>query len=380
MLLKPTKIKTLIIKAIIIVVLLAIFLVLILLKNNKDFCEQYSRTFQRGYLFLFGHITGWIPFSVMEVLVLGLGIFVIFDLVRAIICFFTLRPLKAISKILTVGIIAASMVTLFTMSFSLGYNRYPLVLDTYEGEIKKEDLKSIAQYFLDDFNDCSSKLEYKENGEVISPYSLGEIQKILVKEYDKLDNPYLMKYTTSLKPLMTSFLFRELNITGITFGVTGEANINTLSTASEIPFTCAHELAHTKGVMQEREADYLAAYITLNSDDYFLRYSGYMFSFYRLLSIADYTGNSGDYSELSGQISPKIKANSAYISKYWKDHDMLAKFEDWLNNLYLKNNGVEEGTANYGDSSPVVDEEEKKITSLSNYQKIYFKIYYDNLG
>ena len=80
MLLKPTKIKTLIIKAIIIVVLLAIFLVLILLKNNKDFCEQYSRTFQRGYLFLFGHITGWIPFSVMEVLVLGLGIFVIFDL------------------------------------------------------------------------------------------------------------------------------------------------------------------------------------------------------------------------------------------------------------------------------------------------------------
>ena len=241
-------------------------------------------------------------------------------------------------------------------------------------------MKSIAQYFLDDFNDCSSKLEYKENGEVISPYSLGEIQKILVKEYDKLDNPYLMKYTTSLKPLMTSFLFRELNITGITFGITGEANINTLSTASEIPFTCAHELAHTKGVMQEREADYLAAYITLNSDDYFLRYSGYMFSFYRLLSIADYTGNSGDYSELSGQISPKIKANSTYINKYWKDHDMLAKFEDWLNNLYLKNNGVEEGTANYGDSSPVVDEEEKKITSLSNYQKIYFKIYYDNLG
>lgn len=376
MLFKPTKFKTLIIKAIILLVIIALLVVLLILKNNRDVCEQYSRTVQRGYLFLLGHITSWIPFSVMEVIVILLALFAIFDLVLIIKCLITLRPLKAISKALTLSIIAASMVFLFTASFSLGYNRYPLTLDTYEGEIKKEDFKPIIQYFIDDFNDCSNKLEYKENGEVISPYNLSQIQKILVKEYAKLDNPFLMKYTTSLKPLMTSFLFRELNITGITFGITGEANVNTLSTASEIPFVSAHELAHTKGVMLEREADYLAAYITLNSDDYFLRYSGYMFSIGRLMSLADYTGNSGDYSELSSQISSKIRANSSYINKYWKDHDLLAKFEDWLNNQYLKNNGVEEGTQNYGDSQTQVDEEEKTITELSNYQKIFFDIYY----
>ena len=376
MLLRPTKIKTLLIKAIILVVIIALFVVLLILKNNRAICEQYSRTVQRGYLFLFGHITSWIPFSVMEVMAISLAIFAIIDVILIIKCFITIRPLKAISKILTLGIIASTLVLLFTASFSLGYNRDPLVLDVYEGEIKQEDFKDVVQYFVDDYNDCSSKLEYKENGEVKSPYALAEIQKILVKEYNKIDNPYLMKYTTSLKPLMTSFLFRELNITGITFGVTGEANINVLSTASEIPFVCAHELAHTKGVMKEREADYLAAYVTLNSDDYFLRYSGYMWSFGSIMSLADYTGNDGDYSELSSQINPNIRANSSYIRKYWSDHDLLAKFEDWLNNLYLKNNGVEEGTANYGDSQPVIDEEEKKITSLSNFQKIYLDIYY----
>lgn len=378
MLLRPTKLKTLIIKAIIIVFILALFFVLMILKSNKEICEQYSRTVQRGYLFVAGHVTSWIPFSVMEVLAIGLAIFLIFDLVLIIRCFIKIRPLKAVSKILTIGIIASTLVLLFTASFSLGYNREPLVLDTYNGEIKKEDFKSIVQYFIDDYNDCSSKLEYKENGEVISPYKLDEIQKILVKEYDKLDNPFLMKYTTSLKPLMTSFLFRELQITGITFGITGEANINTLATACEIPFVCAHELAHTKGVMKEREADYLATYITLNSDDYFLRYSGYMASFSSIMSIADYTGNDGDYAELSSQINPKIRSNRTYMNKYWSDHDMLAKFEDWLNNLYLKNNGVEEGTQNYGDSQPDVNKEEKVIKELSNYQKIFFDIYYSH--
>ena len=376
MFLKLIKLKSILIKAIVLIVILALFIVLIVLKNDRSICEQYSRTIQRGYLFLFGHITSWIPFSMMEVLAILLGLFAIYEIVTIIKSLITLKVIKGISKALTLALVAVSTLFLFTASFSLGYNREEMVLDTYEGEIKKEDFKPIIQYFIDDYNECSSKLEYKENGEVKSPYNLSQIQKILVKEYAKLDNPYLMKYTTSVKPLMTSFLFRELNITGITFGITGEANVNTLSTASEIPFVAAHELAHTKGVMRERDADYLAAYITLNSDDYFLRYSGYMFSFGRIMSLADYTGNKGDYSELSSQINPKIRANGSYISKYWKDHDLLAKFEDWLNNLYLKNNGVEEGTANYGDSQTTVDEEEKTITSLSNYQKIYFDIYY----
>ena len=369
MFLKLIKLKSILIKAIVLIVILALFIVLIVLKNDRSICEQYSRTIQRGYLFLFGHITSWIPFSMMEVLAILLGLFAIYEIVTIIKSLITLKVIKGISKALTLALVAVSTLFLFTASFSLGYNREEMVLDTYEGEIKKEDFKPIIQYFIDDYNECSSKLEYKENGEVKSPYNLSQIQKILAKEYAKLDNPYLMKYTTSVKPLMTSFLFRELNITGITFGITGEANVNTLSTASEIPFVAAHELAHTKGVMRERDADYLAAYITLNSDDYFLRYSGYMFSFGRIMSLADYTGNKGDYSELSSQINPKIRANGSYISKYWKDHDLLAKFEDWLNNLYLKNNGVEEGTANYGDSQTTVDEEEKTITSLSNYQK-----------
>ena len=372
------KFKAIFIKSIIIVTSIILIIVLAILKNNRAFCEWYSKTIQRGYLFIFGHISEYIPFSLMEVLIIGLGIFIIIEIVLIVRAFIRIRPIKAINKLMTIGVIVSSFLLLFSVSFSMGYNRDPLVLDVYEGEIKQEDFKSLINYFIDDFNYCSSQLEYKENGEVKSPYTLKEIGKILKKEYAKLDNSFLMKYTTSLKPLMTSFLFRDSHITGITFGVTGEANINTLATNCEIPFVAAHELAHTKGVFLEKEADYLATYITLNSDDYFLRYSGYMFSFNRLMSLASYTGNDGDYSELNGKIDPKIKANSSYITKYWKKHDLMAKFSDWLNNLYLKNNGVKEGTQNYGDTPTTTNEEEKKVKSLSNYQKIYFEIYYSN--
>ena len=371
--------KAIIIKAIVLIFIVALIVVLQVLKQDKNFCEQYSRTVQRGYLFVAGHITEHIPFSVMEVLFISLIIFGIIDIVLIIKSFVFLRVFKGISKILTVGLIISSIFLLTTVSFTFGYNRQALEIDTYDGEIKKEDFKSIVQYFLDDYNDISSRLEYKDNGEVISPYDLNQISKLLKEEYKKLDNPYLMSYTTSLKPMMSSFLYRELNITGVTFGVTGEANINVLATAAEIPFVGAHELAHTKGIFKEEEADLLAAYITLNSDDYFLRYSGYMFSFNRIMSIASYTGNSEDYSELYSALDNKIKLNSSYINKYWKDHDLLSKIGDWINDLYLKNNGIQEGIQNYGDTPTRIDEEERVITALSNYQKIYFKIYYDNL-
>ena len=371
--------KAIIVKGSIITFLIIVYIVLAVLKNNQAFAEWYSRTIQRGYLFALGHVTEFIPFSMMEVFFLTVIIIGIIEIVFIIINFAKIKPLKAISRILTLGLIATTSMVLFSVSFSFGYNRDKIQLDTYNGEIKQEDFKDMLQYFVGDYNYCCSQLEFKENGEVVSPYSLGQLGKILRKEYKKYDNEMLMDYTTSLKPLLFSFLFRDCHITGITFGITGEANINVLSTASEIPFTCAHELAHTKGVFKEEEADFVAAFITLNSDDCYVRYSGYCYTFSSIFAISYYTGDENDPSFYSSQISENIRRNSAYRSNYWKKHDLLAKFSDWVNNLYLKNNGIEEGTENYGDSEPEINETEHKITSLSNFQKIYFGIYYSNI-
>ena len=131
MFLKLIKLKSILIKAIVLIVILALFIVLIVLKNDRSICEQYSRTIQRGYLFLFGHITSWIPFSMMEVLAILLGLFAIYEIVTIIKSLITLKVIKGISKASTLVLVAVSTLFLFTASFSLGYNREELVLDTY---------------------------------------------------------------------------------------------------------------------------------------------------------------------------------------------------------------------------------------------------------
>ena len=55
----------------------------------------------------------------------------------------------------------------------------------------------------------------------------------------------------------------------------------------------------------------------------------------------------------------------------------LSDLGDKINNLYLKISGQKNGTIAYIDTDTEVDEETGEVISLSNFQSIYFKMYYD---
>ena len=171
-------------------------------------------------------------------------------------------------------------------------------------------------------------------------------------------------------------MYREFHITGMTFMPTAEANVNKLNVTAGKPFTYAHELAHTKGAMREEDADLIASYITLNSDNYYLRYSGYYYTISSLLNLARYTGVDGDYDEVISLLDTRFTKNLRYNSAYWKEHNSWAEFANWWNDIYLKISGEKEGTDSYGDDTPSVDPSKHEITSFSSYQKLYFSIYY----
>lgn len=362
------------VKTIILLVLAVLIIVLSTLKNNPVVCEWFSRNIQRWYLFGMGKLTSNIPFSIMEIVTLVLIILTIILLVSIIKSLIKLRLFKALSKVLSIVIISASVFLLFNVSMALGYNRAPLDIELYSGEIDKNQFKQKIQYFLDDFNDISDTLEYTEEGEVVSPYDIKELSELLKVEYSKLTSDYYMEYTVNLKPMLSSFIYREFQITGITFGITGEANINTKNTNGQIPFAGVHEIAHTKGVLREEDADLLSANLLLRSDNPFLRYSAYLATFTRLLDLANYIDEENCYQTLLSSLSPNIRKNYSYINNYWSKHDLLGKVGDFINDLYLKFNGEQEGSRSYGDSITEVDEHDVVI-ALSNYQSIYFKIY-----
>ena len=92
--------------------------------------------------------------------------------------------------------------------------------------------------------------------------------------------------------------------------------------------------------------------------------------------VASYTGNQNDYSEVKCMISEDIKTNYKYIYEHWKGRMFLYDLGNTFNDWYLKIFSQSNGTISYNDTPTEVDPGGYVVT-LSNYQSIYFKIYYD---
>lgn len=373
------KAMPLIIKGSIILTLLLTLLILVLLKNNQDIAEGMSRTVARYFGGTVSGISGIFPFvSLMELFFLALFggittllVFFIIDLVKK-------RVIKAFCRLLNIAIMVISVIDTYQLSCEAAYNRKPIPLPYSEVIPERTEYIDIFNFFAEDLNTCIDALEFDASGDVKDTRTISEIASEVKKAYKIIEgNPYYNPHFGSVKPMMSSFIYREFQITGFTFSPSGEANIDTLIPVGDLPFTIAHELAHTKGVMKEDEANQLAFYVCLNSDNPFLRFSAYSRYFYAINTLG-----SGTYltQEERAQLvvinTPYNKFNSFSYS-FWKKHNLLAKIGDFFNNLYIKSSGVQEGTTSYsGGTSYTYDPTTHRLTQPSKYHQLFFEKYY----
>ena len=369
----------LIIKGSIFLLVLILFFILLIIKNNPDAAEWFSRTVARAYGATVSGISSILPFvSLMELFFLALFGGVITLLVFFIIDLVKKRVIKAFCRILNIAIMVMSTITTYQLSCEAAYNRKPIPLPYYEGEIERTEYVDIFNYFANDINECVKELQFDTSGDVKTDLSLWDIASEVKKAYHIIDgDSYYSSHFGSVKPMMSSFLYREFQITGFTFSPSGEANIDVLIPVGDLPFTIAHELAHTKGVMREDEANQLAFYVCLNSDNAFLRFSAYSRYFYLMRSMTTTTYLYDSERENLVKVDPSLGKLESFEYKFWKEHDLLAKIGDWFNNLYIKSSGVNEGTTSYsGGTQYTGDPEKKTLTNPSKYHKLFFEKYY----
>ena len=333
------KLRGIIIKLLIIVILVLTIVLIAVLKKDPEVAEAMTRGFSRGYIQVASFITNLVPFvSFTEIIVLTIAILSIVFIVLMIRDFIKIRPFKAISKVLNIPLMVLVVVAMYSLSCQMAYNRKEMPLPYYEAEVDRTEFVDIYNYFADDLNYCISQLEFNA--------------------------------------MMSSFVYLEFQITGVSFNAFGEANINTMNTKVNLPFTIAHELAHNKGVMREDDANKLAFYVCLNSESPYLRYSAYTSYFYQMRSMV-----SGSYlteSEREGlhAVNPAFNKTQSYVNQFWKKHNLLEDIGNWFNNLYIKSSGVKEGTSSYsGGTQSEFDPTTNKLHP-SLYQKLFFEKYY----
>ena len=360
----------------ILLLMIAFLIVMAVLKNNVQIAEAWTRGFGRNYTRAMSEFNKNFLFSVTEASFFIVLLSCVFFLGWGFSFLGNKKVWPFVHRALMVTLIVVGTITMYNASVGMAYNRAPMPIEGYEGEIKKEDFRQIATYFVEDYNKCVKDLGIDEKGEIKTKDTQEDIIAKVRLEFNKLNNDYFSSTVAHPKELATSGLFNTVSIVGMYFGVLGEVNYNSYATKAELPFYIAHELCHSIGVMREDDAQLLSCYLLTTSDDPLLRLSGYWNTIDRIIDITRLTDNKDDYKEVNNLICDEIWTNYSYVYNHWKGKTFLSDFGDKVNDWYLKTFGQKSGTSSYDDTPTEVDPG-GNVIALSNYQSIYFKIYYD---
>lgn len=363
--------------------LMSILFVLVALMQFKGVSEWWTITIARMYHLSFAWLFSLIPFSLMEIIVATWGLVVAIQLIKSIRFAIKKQPTLSLISLQYSLITLMVMTNLYVATAGMAYRRQPVVIPQFEGDVVYTEYVSIVDYFADRFNEASTQLSFDgETGSVINPYSLDELNEVIGEAFlnANLDSTYFTTYTTTVKPLLTSFLYREFQIIGVHFAPSTEATINILIPDALIPYTMIHELVHAKGVMREDDANLVALYVCLLSDDPYLQYSGYFNTFYALLNLTRYMGDPTAYARSYQRLNSTIRADYQFQGTYWAKYDVLDTFARWVNDTYLRLFGTD-GVSSYTDVPTIItiDNGENIIEVIdvfSPYQQLFFYQYF----
>ena len=316
--------------------------------NPEATDDIYSRIFFPGIRNVIDMTLGRLPFPSVYLFIISvllvLGIY-IFRLIRRkgwkSKLFYTFRALAN-------GIGALIFFFLFLWGFN--YQRTPIVeqLGLSPRAMNLEELQNevlitqrLAQQYRNTITQDTASIEG------ILPYP--ELEKLV--RANIADNLDMMGLNFTGRPRTKLFpppgFMRKMGILGIYFPYTGESYIDPTLHALEQPFTVAHEMAHSYGVTDEGEANFIAWVICTNSDDPLLRYSGQL----RLLmyQIRDYYRMAPEeYKEWLGNLDPGIKNDMMSIKR---NSDAIQAYSLELsrktNDVFLKTQGVKAGINSY---------------------------------
>ncbi len=313
--------------------------------------------FYRPWSLCLSTLTGVLPFSLTEIiLVLGPVLLTIF-LIRFLIHSIKRREDRYI--VIGKGIInifcgISIALTLYILGCGINYYRYPFsyysgltILESSEDELY-ELCVSLALR-ANELRDTISSVD--DRGVYVSTMSTKELMQETKRAYQKIaeDYPILAGRYPAAKPMIFSRGMSKMELTGIFIPFIMEANVNVDIPDYSIASTACHELAHLRGFMREDEANYIAYLVCTASDKTELKYSGVM----QALIIAGnalYDKNKELYMEVRTLYNEGVYADLADNSAYWSEFENTAVSNAVaaINDTYLKVNNQEDGVQSYG--------------------------------
>ncbi len=312
----------------------------------------FSRGIYKYYSSFFSMITGFVPFSLGEMLLVLSLVVVALLLIISVARSIQTKKLKPILNYI-LNILMSASVLYFIFVFNCGINYNRLSFEHYYGEFESdfsvEELAFMCETLIVEAGEIRESLDFERLNFNSSLVQKIELADIAGAEMDKLAETYtvLSGEYGNAKPVFFSNLLSEIRITGVFFPWTFEANINGSVPFYQIPFTMLHEEVHQRGFMREDEANFIAWLAGKDAENLTVKYSCYMAAInYSMNSL--YSADPDSYWMVYEKFTDDQRYDRQISSDYWKQYESQAA-EIWteVNDNYLKANGQEDGVISY---------------------------------
>ncbi len=338
-------------------------IIILLVRNNSWIAEfVFAQCIYKFLAQLISNITGLIPFSIMEISIYITIILIISLFVYIVKLIFIKKKdivKGTLSLVINISCVFSILLFMFTIFAGTNYYRYTFseINNIKVEESSVEELYKLNLYLVDQASSIREELEL--NQDHINEMGVVEVNNISWLELtNSVEDAYIIlseHYPTlegsfgHPKPVLYSKFMSKMEITGIFWPFSLEANINIHVPDYTIPATIAHEKAHQRGFMREDEANYIAYLACIHSENLLLQYSGTMLALTQAGN-ALYKEDPELYYETRSYFYEGMYADLRDKSNYWSqfDNTVISTASTKMNDTYLKVNNQKDGVKSYG--------------------------------
>ncbi|SFC16106.1 DUF3810 domain-containing protein [Ruminococcus albus] len=342
----------------------AIFFVLlnVLAWKSTQFCDFYQKHIYPLWAQTYGRVTSLLPFSFGELLI-AIAVFGIpLSLLVMIVLLIIKRGRRGkVAKVfgfiygwILVFILGTETLNCFVLYHTSTFEE---LNNISVEEHTNDDLEELGFRIVAQLNELSSQVQRDEEGRFVLTSDTDDTARVAV---EGLEDEFVCfgGYEVHPKPIYCSFFMSQMDLMGIYFPFSMEANYNTDMYKAKLPNTICHELAHTKGFMREEEANFIAFVACDRCGDVDYRYSGYLSALtYVRNQIFEYC-DEDTKCEFDNAICDEVWADIDGNREYWEsveeaedtvfESESVSEVSEKAMETSLHANGVEDGIASYG--------------------------------
>jgi len=324
-----------------------------LLRSNTPLIEKVCSCFTRPWHLWCSCLLSALPFSMADVII-ALGVLAALTYIIYLIVTVIRRKVSVYLGLYRFFITVMSCVCVIYALFCVLWGVYYYTADfekqsgLYAQPISAEQLETVTEYFAQKANYYSSRVARDPEGAFCE--ERGDILALSANIYDNVEKrfPCLDGNDIPVKGFFFSTFMDYATYTGFFFPFTGESNVNINSPACMLASTCAHELAHQRGVAAEDEANFVAVLSSMESENDIYCYSASLLAYIHLgnaLHKADYEAWENIYYTLNEYVVGDLRENNVYWERFETPVSTVA---DAVYTKFLESYGQELGLQSYG--------------------------------